>query len=88
MVTWKDITSYSRGDKEQRPTTWRCFAGEVQVTIVRDHIHYPGVWLLMAVPFYRQLVLTGILTEDVSGAQQVALEEIRRALQEALAALA
>lgn len=46
MIDWKDVTSYSRGQKGKvEPSILEAEIEEVAIKIHR-HIHYPETWLL------------------------------------------
>ncbi len=46
-MDWKNTTSYSRGDKERKPTTWTLHGNTgKRITITCNHIHYPGEWVM------------------------------------------
>lgn len=43
---WKDITSYSRDDKERKPTTFEAKSGKLRIVVTCGHIHYRGEWIM------------------------------------------
>lgn len=86
-MQWQDATSYHRGDKEHRATTWTAQAGAIKIAVTRGHIHYPGVWLLVAEPFYSAHQLDEVDLEDIAGAQARAIDLVRMRVQQTLAAL-
>ena len=43
-MKWTDVTSYSRSDKERKPTSWQLDAGPLAVTVVFNHRDRPGEW--------------------------------------------
>lgn len=43
---WKDITSYSQGDKERKPTSFEAVSGELRIYITSGHISYRGEWIM------------------------------------------
>lgn len=45
LIAWKDVTSYSRGNKERIPRILEAEICGFTLTIHR-HIHIPGTWLL------------------------------------------
>jgi hypothetical protein len=85
-VQWKDVTSYSRDDKERIPSSFETRAGDLRITVTR-HIHYPpDVWLL-SVAEYSRLNLIELRSRDLADAQAEALTLVRTRLHEALAAM-
>ena len=47
MAEWKDVTSYSRDDKERKPTSWRIDYGDgLSVSITCGHIYHRGQWVM------------------------------------------
>jgi hypothetical protein len=43
-MKWMDVTSYSRGDKERKPTAWRLNSKVLDLTVVFGHRDLPGKW--------------------------------------------
>lgn len=43
---WKNVTQYSRGDKERKATTYRITSGSISIVITCDHIHYKPQWIM------------------------------------------
>ena len=43
---WKDVTSYSRDDKERIPTTFAISVGELRIVITCGHIYYRPDWVM------------------------------------------
>lgn len=43
---WKDVTSYSQGDKERIPTAFECRSGDLRIYITCGHINYRGEWVM------------------------------------------
>jgi hypothetical protein len=46
MTTWKDCTSYARGDKERIPVSFDIRSGDIRIVITKDHIYYRGKWVM------------------------------------------
>ena len=44
-LQWKDITSYQRGDKECKPTTFEIEHGNLRICVVFGHLLRPGEWV-------------------------------------------
>jgi len=81
---WKDITSFSQGEKDRTPRTWQIQVGRVRVVVTR-HIHYsPTAWLLRCENFGIEEVLA---SSDIEDAKKEALATIRSILSGALAYL-
>lgn len=68
---WKDISSFSRGEKDRTPTTWEFNVASHRLRVHR-HIHSPGKWLLSGQPFFDQFEL------DSSEAEAAKAEAINR----------
>lgn len=43
---WKDVTSYSQGDKERKPTSFENVSGDLRICITCSHIQYRGEWVM------------------------------------------
>jgi len=43
---WKDITSYSQGDKKRNPTTFEAKEGLLRIVITCGHIYYKPKWVM------------------------------------------
>ena len=43
---WKNVTSYSRGDKERKPTSFEVASGKLRIYITCGHISYRGEWIM------------------------------------------
>lgn len=52
MNKWKDVTTYSRSDKERKPSAWALKIGKLRITVVRNHIYFRGQWVMHCSPFY------------------------------------
>lgn len=68
---WKDVSSYSRSEKERVPNAWSLTKAGLRVSVHR-HIHYKnGEWLLTCEPFYNLHVLA---SREQDEAKREALE--------------
>jgi hypothetical protein len=73
MKSWKDITTYSRGETERIPRIWEIEACGIRISVHR-HIHYPkDTWLLTCLPFFDCRELS---SKDVELAKQEAIFEV------------
>lgn len=43
---WKDITSYSRDDKERKPQTFEKGVGDLRIVITCGHIYHRPNWVM------------------------------------------
>jgi len=43
---WKDITSYSRGQTERKPTMWGLSNDKITITLMCNHRDYKGQWVI------------------------------------------
>ena len=46
MIEWKDITTYSQGDKEREPSSLQAEIEDIRI-VIHQHIHYPNGELLL-----------------------------------------
>ncbi|MDI9413476.1 MAG: hypothetical protein QM401_07870 [Bacillota bacterium] len=70
LIAWKDVTSYSRGDKERIPNTLKAEICGFPIVIHR-HIHYPGTWLLSC--YGLNLTNVDLSTDDFNEAERNAV---------------
>ena len=49
---WKDVSSYSRYDKEKKPNVWETKCASVSVVVIWNHVYYPGKWTCHISPWY------------------------------------
>jgi len=83
-MNWKDTSSFSLGDKVRTPTTFTLIVSGLRVVVTR-HIHAePDEWLLHCEPWFHGVVVSKGSADE---AKAVALEAVRKKLQETLAAL-
>lgn len=46
-IEWKDVTSYSQGQREKiEPTAWECRIEGIRIWVSCGHIYYPGQWIM------------------------------------------
>lgn len=76
MSEWKDITSYSRGDREREPTSYRLALGRLHVTVTSGHIYYKGRWVMHCAPFYDTYPLEGVDTLEDAKTRALALVSV------------
>jgi len=51
--TWRDITSYSQGDKARIPTTFELrLTPHFRICVVRGHRYAPDVWVVHCHPWF------------------------------------
>lgn len=83
-MKWKDISSYSQGDREKKPRTVRLDVAGLKIVITR-HIHNaPDDWVLNCEPWFNGRKVGDGALED---AKETALYLVRDRLAEATAAL-
>lgn len=80
-LMWKDVSSYSRSDKDRRPQTWMAKADDVSITVTRSIYCEPDEWLLMCDPWFPHRVLKA---KEVDTAKSEAIELVRIKLRDAL----
>ena len=50
---WKDVTSFSRGDKERIPSVWTLqLTRHVKISVVRLHIYDRENWVMHCAPWF------------------------------------
>lgn len=53
MTQWKDITSYSRDEKDRVPSVWQFSAIKFpRIVIVRNHRYLPDEWVVTCSPWF------------------------------------
>lgn len=82
MAKWKDITSYSRGDKERKSTTWEIKLGSYRLIITRGHRDYPNQWVMHLYPHKSEIKLKGVPVDDIREAKVAALQLTEKLLKE------
>lgn len=78
MSDWKDITSYSRGDKDRTPTTWALqLGGGLRITVTKGHIYYQGIWVMHCEAVNIHALELGIADAmPLEQAQQAAIDRV------------
>ena len=85
---WKDVTSYSRDDKERRPTIFELRLGEYfRVVICYSHIYYKNEWICSFYGAFEHAQLKMKKYEDLPKAKLAALKLAKKVLEPALAQL-
>ena len=83
MIDWKDVTSYSRGEKHD-PSVFETRLGRFRL-VVHRHIHYPdNVWLASCDGVLNKCEL---VARDIEVAKVEAVEMLRAILTNALDAI-
>lgn len=78
MSDWKDITSYSKDDKDRTPTSWALqLGGGLRIVVTKGHIYYKGLWVMHceAVNIHA-LELGEVETMTNEQAQQAAIDRV------------
>lgn len=87
-MKWRDISSFSQGDKQRIPHSWECRPNsDLRITITRGHIHYPGKWVMHCRPWFECHELE-IDPADLASAQAASVELVRQRVAAISAALA
>ena len=91
LGVWEDATSYSQRDPYPRvPRSWRIrLTRDVVLTVVSEHIYYPGKWVARCEPWFdmRDLNIPATIDND-DEAQRAALALVRQKIAELSAAIA
>lgn len=77
MIEWKDITSYSRRDKERNPTVLSADIYGITI-IVHKYIGYGDAWLLTC--RYLKIDKHNLKTTDLKTAKENALDYLKQIL--------
>lgn len=64
MQHWKDISSFSSGEKDRTPKTWSCITGSSLRLVVTRHIDAPGRWVVRCEPYFNFKTLDSLDVED------------------------
>jgi len=82
-MNWKDVTTYSRDDKDKCPHWWRAEIDHFHLSVGDRHIYYPkgDTWLLNCSPWYNAYPLKAKSFEDAK-AEAISLvkERIKKIL--------
>lgn len=80
---WKDTTTYSRGDKERKPSEWTWEKGKLKITVLTGHMYYPNRWLLICpMAGMPQSVLKAPIETPLEEIQAAAIRIVRKRLLE------
>lgn len=74
-MNWKDTTSYSRDNKERKPTTWTTEIGGLRITVTSGHIYYPDKWVMHCFECGMDTVPLDAVSAET--AQRMAVERVR-----------
>lgn len=77
MTEWKDVTSYSRDDKEKTPTTYESKFGDLRLVITCSHIHDRGNWRVICRPFFERFIDKRVEDYNVEQIQEIAVSMLR-----------
>lgn len=50
-VTWKDVTTFSRGETNRTPHVWQADVPMVRLLVLDNHIYCKGMWAVTCHPF-------------------------------------
>jgi hypothetical protein len=81
MRTWKDVSSYSRDDKDRTPVSWQLKVGSMAVVVTRYIYAAKDEWTLSCPPFYNHKVLQ---SKDIDEAKSEAIAMVMTHLDVAL----
>jgi len=87
IKTWKDETTYSRYDKESNPSVWHYNTGKITVILIKNHIDYPGKWLVKSYDIKSASTLTAPIDTPLETVQEIALRVIKKKLNEMIDSL-
>lgn len=78
-MNWKDISSFSSGEKDRTPKSWSCITGSSLRLVVTRHIDVPGKWVARAEPYFNMKTLKSL---EVEKAKVEAIELLLSHLKE------
>lgn len=55
-MEWKDISSFSQGQKDRTPTTFEAKFGKLRLVVTRHIHHEPTDWLIRCDPFFAEVI--------------------------------
>lgn len=85
MATWKDTTSYSRGENRE-PRTWSLDLGGLHIAVTKGHLYYPDKWVMHCAPWFNARVVADG-THPAEQVKRMALAAVREKLEAAQSAL-
>lgn len=75
-MEWIDITSYTKGDTQRIPRTYKADLVGIVIILTR-HIDYPDSWLLRCSELYLERDLE---TDDIEVAKEITIGRVKHAL--------
>jgi hypothetical protein len=81
-LEWRDISSFSREDKDRTPRAFELRTESMRVAVHR-HMYYPGRWML-SVYGTLEVQMRPLEAEDIEDAKAEALAYVRRRLGDLL----
>ena len=80
-MQWKDITTYSHGDRVRTPRVWELDFGNRILLTVHRHIYYEDTWLMSGRIYGAEVInMIDLHTNDVEQAKAKAKIEFRKRL--------
>lgn len=83
-LQWIDGSSYLKSDKEKVPNVWILQAGQLKISVIYNHIHYPNTCIFSCPPFFEQEELGDIAVDQ---AKDRVITLVKLALEDALSKL-
>lgn len=74
MSEWKDVTSYSRDDRDRIPTSYAKSIGGLRLTITCGHIDDRGNWRVTCRPFFEKFLNKRVENYTAEQVQEIALK--------------
>jgi len=85
---WVDTTSYSRNDKDRKPSCWTYDTGKLQISVLTGHRAVPDRWVMHCFNLGMDtVVLKAPIETPVADVQAAAIRVVRRRLTEMLNSL-
>jgi len=80
-LIWNDVTSYRRDELKTTPRTYSVgIGGYLRLVVTREHIYYPGEWIMHLHPLFDCQPLNLPLIADTAVVQERAVQIARDAL--------
>jgi hypothetical protein len=82
VITWKDVSSFSRGETDRTPKQWEATVGRFRLRVYRSRDYGQDTWLAYCVPnVFSDIVLR---SSDIDEAKQEVVDILRGVVDEAI----
>ena len=74
-IEWKDISSFSQGEKDKTPKTFETYVVSFRIVVTRHIGFKPDEWILRCEPMFKYYIIGIGSAEEAQGAAIVAVRE-------------